>query len=157
MKTLILIIFASTTSFAQFSLYMPKNTMHFVKMHQGFYTDNQGGDIGMVFSYKNNKSVYSFGNIKNSFGLNSFILTIGRCFKVGTIDLITSFGLSSGYKDIYNMKRHEPFDKLPSILKRNGIIPIGLVSLKVPLFENIGLQFNVSPSYVNTGFFINLK
>ena len=154
MKTIILLLL-STSMYAQYSFYLPKQTVHYYS--DPSFAENEGGDVGLIFTYNNGNLALSAGVLRNSYGVNSLVCMIGlekslKGFKIG-LDV----GLSSGYDLLFDKRvfTEQLLDKItPKLLKDNGIIPLALVHVKIPLYKNSGLQVNISPAYINTGFYV---
>ena len=153
MKALIILIL-SVNCYAQVSIYQPKNTMHFKQSPR--YVDNQGGDKGLIFTYTNNNIAYSVGAIRNSYGCVSKVATIGFQRDFNRFSTVYSIGVANGYDMVFYRGYEGVFGVLPKFMKSNGIIPIVLATIKIPVYNNIGVQINVSPAYVNTGVYILL-
>ena len=167
----------------ELSFYFPGITRHFVsnKWSKALYAPNEGGDSGLVISYTNKKHfTYSVGRIKNSYGTSSNLLMFGYNKNYRHINLTYSIGLADGYgmtyatsaslgetewwynpytylleeRDILYNKPRNIMHNLPDVFKNNGVIIIALVTVKVPVIKNLGIQVKISPAYVYAGLYV---
>ena len=161
MKTLIALLFTAVC-YSQASIYIPANTTHYKDSKA--YAEGQGGNKGFVLSFSDNKRVLSVGVISNSYGDISRVIALGITRKINNLEIIGSVGFADGYEKAYqriivnNGKSYlntTPM-KMPKILSNNGIMPVGLLSLKLPVKGCYGIQMNISPAYINTGIYLNL-
>ena len=158
------ILLMSVNMFSQMSFNIPLNTVHY--KNKDYYKSNQGGSYGLLASYSHKKYVFGLGLIENSFGRVSKIAVLGMNFnKFGA-----NVGFVVGVADNYP-KEIKPFYKI-SVNKENinrvdvelttkpvglTILPLAIAFIKIPVYKNMGVQINISPLYVNSGIYINLK
>lgn len=149
----LMLLLMSFTCFSQVSIYIPVTTHHYNRDMLWQYADNQGGDKGLVISYEYKSIVASVGSIRNSYGGSSNLFTVGLRKYYSGIDLSLSVGVADGYKRFYY---YYPDNKFPRIFKSNNSVPILLLTSRIKVYNNVGLQINISPSYINYGFYIKL-
>ena len=46
--------------------------------------------------------------------------------------------------------------ELGDFFDRNGILPLALCSVKLPVYKNMGVQLNLSPVYLNYGVYFDI-
>ena len=159
---LVLTILISINSFSQsnISIYVPLNTKHWDGGKD--YTKGEGGNIGLIATKTYNEQIFTLGILRNSFGKTAVVAGYGITRNYGKINVSFSAGLSSGYKRFTVTKIDEngyeyPVEVKPAaLLKDAGIMVYVIAAVKIPIYKNVGVQFNVSPVYINTGLYINL-
>ena len=149
----VIIFLVSVTCYSQFSFYVPLSTHHFDIDYLWQYADNQGGDKGLVLSYEYKSLITSIGSIRNSYGDVSNVFTIGLIKQIKENDISLSIGIADGYKRYYFFY---PDPKYPRVLINNNLVPILLLTTRIKIYNNVGLQFNISPAYINYGFYIKI-
>tara|TARA_R110000851_G_scaffold40951_1_gene102979 strand:- start:266 stop:760 length:495 start_codon:yes stop_codon:yes gene_type:complete len=164
MKNIILLlailISANIYSQSDISLYVPLNTKHWDGGEN--YTKGEGGNIGLIATKTYNEQIFTLGVLRNSFGKTAFVAGYGITRNYGKINVSFSAGLSSGYKRFTVEKINEAGEeytvnvKPAAILKDAGIMIYVIAAIKIPVYKNIGIQFNISPIYINSGLYINL-
>lgn len=150
----ILSIVISALTYSQVSIYAPLGTKHFEKSTH--YAKNEGGNKGLIMSYRINSKVISGGFLHNSYGDLSFMGAYGYVKDFGQVEISGSIGLISGYKKLYATKK-EQMSGMPKIMRDNYIVPLVVVSIRKSIYKNVGIQLLVSPTYVNTGIYFNFK
>lgn len=150
---LIILVFYNLCN-AQLDVYFPLRTMHLDNEKRGNYIQGEGGNVGVVLDFTEQKINYSIGYVINSFGDASLLGSVGYSFELGKIKSVISLGLSNGYKYLYknNMNALE----LGDFFERNGILPLALCSVKLPVYKNMGVQLNLSPVYLNYGVYFDI-
>jgi len=149
----IIILLLSINCYSQFSFYTPVATHHFNRDYLWQYADNQGGDKGLVVSYEYKMIIASIGSIRNSYGGSSKVFTAGAIKKYDRFDTSLSVGLADGYKRFYY---YYTKDKYPIVFSNNNIVPVLLLTTRIRVYKHVGLQFNLSPAYINYGFYVKL-
>jgi len=152
MKTIIMLLI-SISCYSQVSLYIPYETHHFDRDFIWQYADNQGGDKGLVVSYEISNLITTIGCIRNSYGGSSNLFLIGFKRDYNKFDVSLSIGGADGYKRFYKYYPNKPF---PKFFKDNYIVPVALFTTRIKVYNNIGIQVNISPAYINYGFFIKI-
>lgn len=175
-KTILtLIVIISMSSYSQcskakdkwngFSFYTPMYTKHFVESERYDVSNigSEGGDRGLVVSYSKNKLHYSLGYMKNSYGEWSGLALVGYTLAQNRNNQLTvNIGLANNYAGAYSQEVNmEVYKKMfPEVMIKNNILGVLALSYKKDLFKivnsNVGLQFNVSPIYVNAGVYLKL-
>jgi len=160
MKTLLIIIMISITSIGysqeELSVYFPFKTKHTIQ--HPHIVKGEGGDGGMIVSYSFKKQgIISGGVIRNSFGVNSVLIGGGIYKDLGCYKFVASAGFMSGYR-IITMDPHTKFLglSLPNFMKEPGIAPYMLLTMKIQVYKNLGIQINTGPEYVNCGIYANI-
>lgn len=148
-----MLLLFTTVCYSQVSLYFPSNTLHFDKDMLWQYQSNQGGDRGIIASYEIKHVILSAGVIRNSYGEPSKVFTAGLVHDYKYFDVSASLGVADGYNKLY---RYNPNAAIGDFFKVNKIVPVGLLVLRVKVCENMGVQVNLSPAYVNYGFYIKI-
>ena len=168
MKKLILLLAILITvnlhSQSNMSLYVPLHTQHWDGGKD--YTKGEGGNIGLIATKTFKKQIFTLGVLRNSFGKTAFVAGYGLTRQYGKINVSFSAGLSTGYKRFQKDIIKENKDgslysstrtvKPAAILKDAGVMIYVIASIKVPIYRNVGIQFNVSPIYINSGIYIDL-
>lgn len=155
--TLITILLSmSVYSQRELSMYVPFKTKHTIQHPE--IIEGEGGDRGVVLSYSFKKQgLLSGGVIRNSFGVSSVLIGGGIYKDLGCYKFVASAGFMSGYRIITTGARSKKIGKmLPGFMKRSGILPYVLLTMKVRVYKNFGLQINTSPKYVNVGLYANI-
>lgn len=179
--TLLLVI--SSITFAQEKLktewlgYIPMRTYHWDRTNIEKYHPTEGGNIGLVLIRRKIQTdkVYTekqVGLVRNSFGNLSLIIQQGVGTKLKNITLSMSGGIATGYKDMntytisnvwYNneykdiyIENDNTYNKLPKIMKDNGIIPTLVFSATYTKWR-FKPTINISPSFINGGVTFNIK
>lgn len=153
MKNLIiaLLITSSLSAQERLSIFVPMKTVHFGSNLINIIP-SEGGRYGIVASYAlKNKLVVSTGVFENSYGDLSPVATFG--WFTGTLKSSLSFhiGVAGNY-----FKAHTTKDE-GNFLKRTGLMPVTLLTYKWYFHERVGLQFNLSPIYLNVGIVFKIK
>jgi len=168
MKKLILLLAILITvnlhSQSNMSLYLPLHTKHFDGGKD--YTKGEGGNVGIIATKTFRKQIFTLGVLRNSFGKTAFVAGYGLTKQCGKINVSFSAGLSTGHKQFKEdiIKENEDgslYDsvrtvKPAAILKGAGIMIYAIAAIKVPIYRNVGIQFNVSPIYINSGIYLDL-
>lgn len=152
MRTIIILLI-SIASYSQASIYLPVNTLHFENGKSYSYAENQGGDKGIVVSYEFKHLSCSVGVVRNSYGNPSKVFTIGYKQSFKDVDVVLSSGVADGYYTIYKRGNRYGF---PEVLAINNMIPVVLLTTRIKVYKNTGLQVNISPVYVNYGIYIKI-
>ncbi len=152
MKTAIILLI-SISCYSQVSLYVPCETHHFNRDYLWQYADNQGGDKGLIVSYEISNLITTIGCIRNSYGGSSNLFLIGFKRDYSKFDVSLSIGVADGYKRFYVYYPKKPF---PKFFKDNYIVPVALLTTRIKVYNNIGIQVNISHAYVNYGFFVKI-
>ena len=153
MNKILITLLISVSSYSQVSFYFPLGTHHFARDYAWRYADNEGGDKGLIISYERKHLIASVGFIRNSFGDSSRLFTVGLKKDYNKFDMSISTGLSDGYERFYYFY---PDEKYPKFFKDNNILPIALITTRVKVYKNMGIQVNISPAYINYGIFIKI-
>jgi hypothetical protein len=153
MKNLIIALLIATSLSAQerLSIFVPKQTVHFDKSLVNIIP-SEGGRYGIVASYTlKNCLVHSAGIFENSYGDLSPVYTFG--WITGTLKSSLSFhiGVAGNYFKAHTDKSEGSF------LRTTGLMPVTLLTYKWYFHEHVGLQFNLSPIYLNVGIVFKIK
>lgn len=172
---LILIVIMSVSSYSQcskaqdkwngFTFYAPNYTKHYVydKLFEDSKSGSEGGNVGLVLSYSKNKSHYSIGYMKNSYGDYSKLVMYGYTLAQNRKNQLTiNAGLIDNYDVSYGEEKNmKVYKKIyPDVLINNNTLAVIILTYKRDLFRvgksNVGLQLNIAPLYVNAGVFVKL-
>lgn len=152
MKTII--IFLLTIScYSQITLNFPLNTIHFEESK--YFTEGQGGSKGLVISWTKKHFTAGAGFYENSYGRTSKLIVGGYAFLYKNVD----FSVVGGIADNYPQGVKEvmvSFFETKEELYGSRIMPMLMFTSKIQIYNNFGVQINVSPLFINTGVYLNI-
>ena len=163
---------------------LPAKTYHFNQKEKYRYAAGEGGNLGLIVSFTNNKrkinNVFSAGYVKNSYGKWSLLATYGKSYNATKwLRIELNVGLATNYGEAYKAtyfvdedgelftEAKEGAKKVVAtpkkraenmgILYKNDIIPVGALTIKANVNKWIGTAVSINPYYVNAALMINLK
>ena len=149
-------------------VYVPLKTKHFTpSADYAPYAKGEGGNIGAVLmlltNHNNYYNIYSFGLVRNSYGVASVVAQIGVGKTIGRFNTSFSVGVASGYKIVTIPTSYEGMiytsntsKVMPNIFNKNGILPAATISVEYDTKLGINPLLNISPEFVNVGIVVNL-
>lgn len=174
-KYTVLAFLFTTTVFSQtgVELVIPLRTYHLDRNYIEKYADNEGGNIGTIFSITVDKGKlispnYAAGVFRNSYGDFSTTVQYGGSIKLNkNFKVSLTAGIATGYKKAYRQiyehegqQWYDDNDKLINtfgFLEKYGVIPTYNVSITYMTKNNVGLVLNANQYYLNAGIVINLS
>ena len=154
MKTLIILLL-SVACYSQVTISIPLNTIHYKKSE--YFAPNEGGSRGLIVSWTKNHLTIGTGVFENSYGRNSKLLVGGYAFIYKDV----SFSLVGGVADNYpNEVKEIPvlgsYFETKKLIKGSQLTPMLMLTSKIRVYKNFGIQVNISPLFVNSGVYLNI-
>ena len=152
---------ANAQSWEGTHIYTPAHTKHFSSnpLYDNSRLGSEGGSEGFLITRSSRGLHFTMGIMQNSYGDYSKYLMFGfNLSESNTSQLSIQLGVADNYGKAYldevNARLMSRY--LPSTMVKNSRIPIVTATYKVRLTNLIGLQFNLSPAFINSGLYIQI-
>lgn len=142
-------------------IYAPQYTKHFTphKLYAIQANGSEGGSEGFLITRSSKGMHFTMGIMQNSYGDFSKYGMFGLSIKeTNKMQLTAHIGIADNYNKAYwdRSLRKALYKALPDTLADEGFIPIATITAKYRITKHVGVQANISPSFVNTGIYVQL-
>ena len=142
-------------------IYAPQYTKHYApnKMYDVKENGSEGGSEGFLITRSSKGLHFTLGVMENSYGDFSTYGMFGVSIKeTKSFQISAHVGFANNYNKAYysrsNAKRL--YKHLPQSMARMSMMPLATATVKVRITNRIGVQANISPSFINTGVYVQL-
>lgn len=142
-------------------IYAPQYTKHYKASKRYAIQENgsEGGSEGFLITRSSKGLHFTMGIMQNSYGDYSKYAMFGVSIKEGnTGQLSAHVGMADNYnKAYYSRKNYSRLYRfLGQTLAGESYMPLISLTYKHRITKRVGVQVNVSPSFVNSGLYVQI-
>ena len=142
-------------------IYAPQYTKHYkgYKLYDVKANGSEGGSEGFLLTRSSKGLHFTLGIMENSYGDFSRYGMFGVSLKeTKSFQVSAHIGYATNYNKAYFSKKNSDrlYKYLPLSMADASYMPLFTMTYKHRITKNVGVQINISPSFVNTGLYVQL-